>query len=235
MFGRSKLLMNSRAPRVVVGGGGERDARHVREALVQLRELQVVLAEVVAPLADAMRLVDRDQAQQPALVQRRQHRHETRVRHAFRRGVQQYEAAAHQLALDVLRGVAAQRRVQERGGNAELLERADLVVHQRDQRADDQRHAVPRAVARDRRHLVAQALAAAGGHQHHRVAAAGDGLDDVSLLAAERAVAEDLLQDRVQILRRSQLALAARGGVARDQRRGARGREGIEVVVVVEI
>ena len=55
--------------------------------------------------------------------------------------------------------------------HAGFLERADLVVHQRDQRADDDGDAVPGAVARDRRHLVAQALAAAGGHQHQRVAA----------------------------------------------------------------
>ncbi len=55
--------------------------------------------------------------------------------------------------------------------HAELLERADLVVHQRDQRAHHERHAAAGAVARDRRHLVAQALAAAGGHQHQRVAA----------------------------------------------------------------
>ena len=56
--------------------------------------------------------------------------------------------------------------------HAGLLERADLVVHQRDQRADDDRDAAAGAVAHDRRHLVAQALAAAGGHQHQRVAAA---------------------------------------------------------------
>ena len=53
-------------------------------------------------------------------------------------------------------------------------------------------------MARDGRHLVAQALAAARGHQHQGVVAAGDRLDDVLLFAAERAVAEDLLQDAVR-------------------------------------
>ena len=56
--------------------------------------------------------------------------------------------------------------------NARFLERADLVVHQRDQRADDDRDALAGAMANDRRHLVAQALAAAGRHQHQGVAAA---------------------------------------------------------------
>ena len=64
----------------VVGGGGERDARHAGEALVQHVERQVVLAEVVAPLADAVRLVDREQAQQAALVQRIELRQEARRR-----------------------------------------------------------------------------------------------------------------------------------------------------------
>ena len=86
--------------RVVVGGGGERHARHVGEALVQLRELQVVLAEIVAPLADAMRLVDGHQAQQAALVQRGEHAHEARVGDALGRGVEHHQPAAHHLALD---------------------------------------------------------------------------------------------------------------------------------------
>ena len=46
------------AARRPVGGGGERDARHVGKALVQDRELAVFRAEIVAPLRDAMRLVD---------------------------------------------------------------------------------------------------------------------------------------------------------------------------------
>ena len=118
MFGRSKLLMKTRAPlelqplddvgaREVVGGGGERDARHVREALVQHAQAEVVLAEVVAPLADAVRLVDGEQAQQAALVQRRRACARKRgVGDALGRGVQQHEAAAHHLALDALRLVA---------------------------------------------------------------------------------------------------------------------------------
>ena len=41
-----------------IGGGRERDARHRRVALVQHGEQQVVRPEVVAPLRDAVRLVD---------------------------------------------------------------------------------------------------------------------------------------------------------------------------------
>ena len=43
-----------------VGGGGERDARHLRIAFVQLRELDVFGTEIVSPLRNAMRFVDRE-------------------------------------------------------------------------------------------------------------------------------------------------------------------------------
>ena len=159
------------------------------------RQLEVVLAEVVAPLADAVRLVDREHREQAALVQRVELRQHARRRDALGRGVEQHEAAAHHLALDPRGRLAVERRVEEGGVHAGFLERADLVVHQRDQRADDDGDAVPGAVAHDRRHLVAQALAAAGRHQHERVAAADDVLDDLFLRAAEGGVAEDLVED----------------------------------------
>ena len=46
-----------------VGGRGQRQARHVGMVVEQRPELAIVGAEVVAPFADAMRLVDRDQRQ----------------------------------------------------------------------------------------------------------------------------------------------------------------------------
>jgi hypothetical protein len=53
----------------LVGGGGERHARDVREALVEDGDLEVVGAEVVAPLGDAVGLVDREEAQPRAAGQ----------------------------------------------------------------------------------------------------------------------------------------------------------------------
>ncbi len=70
---------------VVVGGGGQSQARHVREACVQHAELQIVFTEVVAPLADAVRLVDGEQAEQAALVQAGQLRLKAQVGDALGR------------------------------------------------------------------------------------------------------------------------------------------------------
>ena len=65
-----------------------------------------------------------------------------------------------------------------------------------------------------RRDLVAQRLAAAGRHEHERVAAADDVLDDLPLAAPERVVAEDPAQHLARVAR----------GVVRLARRGpARG------------
>ena len=79
--------------------------------------------------------------------------------------------------------------------HAVQLQRLHLVVHQRDQRADDHRHPVAGPVPGDRRHLVADALATAGGHQDDRVPARDDVLDDLGLIALERREAEDFLED----------------------------------------
>jgi len=100
--------------------------------------------------------------------------------------------------------------------HAGLDQGADLVLHQRDQR----RHHDRRALAQQRGDLVAQRLAAAGGHQHQRVAAGRDLLDDGLLLAAEGGIAEDVFED-VQ-----RAAGLGRGGRRHGGRRGERSVHG---------
>ena len=151
----------------------------------------------MTPLAHAVSLVDCEQAQQAALLERIELRQHARRRQPFGRNVEQHEPAAHHLALDLLGLIQRQRRVEKRGVHAGFIQRADLVVHQRDQRADDHGHALVAPVSRDRRHLKAQALAAAGGHQHQRVTARDHVVDDLGLRTAKSAVAEHVVQDRV--------------------------------------
>ncbi len=178
-----------------VGGGGQRHARHAGVALVQHGERAVFGAEVVAPLAHAVRLVDGEQAQGALLVQVVQQAQKARRVQPLGRHVQQRDGAGLQAEFHVLRGVPVQRAVEERRFHPGLVQRADLVVHQRDQRRDDDGHAVARLLARNGRNLVAQALAAPGGHQHQRVATADHMVNDGRLRATEGAVAEYLVQD----------------------------------------
>jgi len=77
------------AARGLVGGGRERDARDAREALVQHRKLHVLRAEIVAPLRDAMRLVDGEQRDPGA----RQQIERALEQQAFGRDVKQIESA----------------------------------------------------------------------------------------------------------------------------------------------
>ena len=91
-----------------------------------------------------------------------------------------------------------EREARDRFGVAALRlpQRLHLVLHERDERRDDDAGARP-----DKRgDLVAQRLAAAGRHQDQRVAAPDDVLDDLLLLPAERLVAEHAVQDRLRAL-----------------------------------
>ena len=150
-------------------------------------ELQVLLAEIVPPLRDAVRLVDRKQRDVEIIEQR-----EAAFGHqALRREVQQVEFAGACTALDRLCLRPGECRVQEFGAHARFLQRRDLILHQRNQRRDDDAH----ARAQQRGHLVAERLAATGRHQHQRIAAGGDVCDDLRLIGAEISVAEDVAED----------------------------------------
>ena len=169
------------------GSGGQRDPGHVRPALVQLRQREVVGPEVVAPLRDAVRLVDGEQRDLPAAEQRERGRHPQ----PLRRQVEQVDLAGEERRLGRPALVRGLRGVEEPGADAERAQGVDLVLHQRDQRRDDHTD----AVADQRGDLVAQRLAAAGRHQHERVTAAADVLDDLRLVAPEGVVTEDAVQD----------------------------------------
>ena len=129
--------------------------RHARQALAQFEQPAILRAEVVSPVADAVRLVDRDGAD----VQLRQTRHKAARDRSLGRDEQQAEFALFESAVcffDLVVGV-----VGVQGGRRVAVERepVDLVLHERDQRTDDERE-----LARDhRRELVAEALAPAGG------------------------------------------------------------------------
>ena len=114
----------------------------------------------------------------------------TRRRQPLGRHVEQVERAVADRALDRRRFGRRQPRVQRRGAHPELAQRVDLVLHQRDQRRDDDAE----ARAQQCRDLVAQRFAAAGRHQHDGVAAGRDLLDHLLLRAAEFVKAKDRAQ-----------------------------------------
>ena len=129
-----------------------------------------------------MRLVHRHEADGEAPQESRK----ARQRDPLGRDVEQLELAPRRRAPDGGGFLGVHRAVQAAGGDAAGAQRVHLVLHQRDQRRNDQRE----SVAGERRKLVAERLAAAGGQEHDRVAPGERRPDGALLERTERVVAE---------------------------------------------
>ena len=159
------------------------------------REPQIVGAEVVTPLRDAVRLVDDEQVQ----LALRERGPERGGREPLGCGERDRRRAVPN-GLD--RRLVVLARGEHDGGVAERGEPVALVAHQGDQG----RHDDGQVGARERGELVAEALAAAGGHDDERVAAVERGLYRLALARPEAGEAEQ----REQRLRRARGCVPSR-------------------------
>ena len=103
----------------LVGGGGQRDARNGRETLREHGQADIFGAEIVSPLRDAVRLVDRKQRDARAGEQGQAARREQ----PLRRDVEQIELAGDELRLDGGGLARRQRGIEDRGLDAGLEQR----------------------------------------------------------------------------------------------------------------
>ena len=118
------------------GRGGERQHGRRTQFLVGLRNVEVVGPEVVAPDADAVRLVD-DQAGDAAVPHQLD---KGALAQPFGRDVEQPVAAIAQIVEGGAQAVAFVGAVERDGVRLERRRQPfDLILHQRDQRRDDQR------------------------------------------------------------------------------------------------
>ncbi len=168
-----------------IGGGGKGGQGHAQRP-AQLANPQIIGAEVMPPLADAMRLVHGDGLHPGAA----QHRHGRPGRQPLGRHVKQPQFARiqrpHHLGVLFL-GIAAG---QGGGSDARFGQCTDLIAHQGDQRRNHHRQPVPYQCGQ----LIAQRLAAAGRHDRQHVAAGRDGIHDLFLPRPKGVEAEDLPQ-----------------------------------------
>ncbi|MNR24015.1 hypothetical protein D3C85_1410690 [compost metagenome] len=139
-----------------------------------------------------MRLVDREQPDAGAFEQVE----EARRHQPFGRHIEDFQPPREQIALHGGGLAAGQCGVEHRCAHTGLGQRSHLVLHQRDQRRDDDTDTLPRLLAQQRRNLVAERLPAARGHEHQAIAALGHMVDDLCLPAAKGVVAEDFFEDR---------------------------------------
>ncbi len=222
-------------PGLRVGGGREGGEGHVQR-FPQGADPEVVGAEIVAPLADAMGLVHRDERRVRAL----QHPLGRGGGEAFGRDVEQLQASLLDRLPDRLRlllRVAGGERARLDSG---LLQGTDLIAHQGDERGNNHRQ----PVAAERGQLETEGLAAAGGHDREDVPPGADGRHDLLLPGAKSVEAEDGGQQvagrghgrsRASIGRDSHVAIrVARGGLPNRSGGGGQGHERIAVAPSVQ-
>ena len=169
---------------MLVRGRGQGEARHIRMRIEQAAQLTIIGPEIVAPFGDAMRFVDRDQGELGAVEQTP----EAIGIGALRRRIEQIELA---IAQAPHRLVPIRIGGGERGGaDACCLRAAHLIVHQRDQRGNDQ----PRSRSAQAGDLVGERLAGAGRHYRQRVRARHHAIDHIGLAAAEFVETERIVE-----------------------------------------
>ncbi len=193
-------------------GGGKRVQRSRREIVAQAAEPPVLRPEIVAPLADAVRFIDRDEPE-AHLLQRSAEVLAAVADQPLRRDVEEptpifANARQHRVPL-----VGQQRAVQIRRRDAVDAQAVDLIFHQRNQRRDNERQAATRRRVRkarggrvnQRRRLEADRLAAARRQDDDAVAR---GEDRVHRFALQRTKAgkaphavEHVVQDAISVAR----------------------------------
>ncbi len=185
---------------------GRRASHHRRVAELgdHRRQAQVVRAEIVAPLADAVGLVDDEQRERPVP----QRGPERPAREALRRGEDDLGAAVADLAERIAVGRAVAARGEHHRRMAEVGEPRALVAHERDERRDDDGQVVPRKCGQ----LVAEALAAARRHDDERVAPVERRLHRLALPGPERTQPEQAQELLGRDVRRRGARLRRRDG-----------------------
>ncbi len=165
------------------GGCGERhDGAAGLELVDELANALVAGTKVVAPLRDAVGLVDGEQAGRLLVRQVEK----GGVVEALGRHIEQRELARPRLVENLEAVGRGERAVEAGRGDAQLTQGADLVAHER----DEGRHHDGEAAEGQGGHLVADRLACRGGHDGHDVLPGKGGVDDLLLVRAKAWVAK---------------------------------------------
>ncbi len=168
--------------------GREGDGRRVAHVVAGAGDLEVVGAEVVAPLADAVRLVHGEE-RDASLGERAEER---LVAEPLGRDVDEPNRPAPQRVEPGPLLLDRHRRVEGDGRNPPPRQRIHLILHQRDERRDHHRHTVEQA----RRELVDERLPRPGRHHDERIVPGHDRGDGLALPPPERLEPE-VLAERV--------------------------------------
>ena len=159
--------------------------------MAQIGELAILRPEIVAPLTDAMRLVDGNALRTPAL----EHFLRATEHQPLRRNIEQFVLAAMQSGNAATRFLGIERGVQKSRRGAGRLQRIHLILHQRDQR----RHHNREPFAHERRQLIAERFPAAGRHQNQHIPPRQRRINNLLLQRPKRVVAEGGFEEIFEI------------------------------------
>ena len=120
---------------------GERVQRDIGKIVPQASELPILRPKIVAPLADAVGFIDRDEPH-AALPQHAPESLTAFAHEPLGRYVEQPATILVQAGDHGVARVRRQRAVEIRRGNAVDAQPVDLILHQRDQRRHDERKAL---------------------------------------------------------------------------------------------
>ena len=178
--------------RLDVLGRGRRkraDDRTHRQTVDKPGDIQIARTKILSPLRHAMRLVDRDQRdrQRPADLD------EPLADKPLRRDIDDLVDAVRHIVERLVVLSIGKRAVEICRANAGGRQRVDLILHQRDQRRDDQRDPVKQKPG----HLIANRLSGAGRHDRQRVAPVEDTVNNLLLSRAKPLVAVIPLENMI--------------------------------------
>ena len=176
-------------------GGGEGHHGQTGQQVAEPGDLPVFGTEIVAPLGDAMRLVDGQGGDVPrlqVLLPVVEHQ-------ALGGDVEQSKLAAVQAAQSGARLVGIEGGIQVGGGDPGGLELVHLILHQRDEGRDHDGETRPQQGGE----LETERLAPTGGQQGEDIAAGEGGLDDLALQRVEAAVAEGGLESKEKVVHKN--------------------------------
>ena len=120
-----------------IGGGGQRNSRNVGKAIVQNRQAEILRTEIMAPLRDAVRFVDRKERDATGRKQLKAAIGEQ----ALGRHIKQINLACPHGSLDPAGLIEAERGVEVFGAHAVFAQGIDLILHQSNQRRNHHAHA----------------------------------------------------------------------------------------------
>ena len=174
-------------------GGRQREDPADPERFRQSGELEVFGAEIVPPLADAMRLVDGEHRDRPAADRLG----ESARAEPLGRDVEDPDRPRSDAREDFAGPSGVEARIEPGRRDPPRDEEIDLVLHQGDQGTRDHRQ----AVEQERRELIAEALASPRREDRQRRPPLQEPLDDLALPLTEVVEAEDVAEQSSSVNR----------------------------------